>query len=312
MHDIVLECKNVHHYFRKNRVLCDINLRVVRGQFLSLVGSSGCGKSTLLRAILGTHPPKEGTILMNGIPILTPGRDRGIVYQRYSLFPFLTAVENVAFGLMLSEWGIVHRLTQFWKWRKARKGHLKQAADLLDRFGLGHALHLYPAMMSGGMCQRVAIAQALIMRPEILLLDEPFGALDEATREDQQTMLADLYKENLQAKQKGEKPPYTIILVTHELNEAITVADRVVALSRFWQWREETGLGEHPGASVVYDACTPPFPRDPVSKAEEYRAQRREIRDAAFEDDRPRRRGDYLRFWRECSEGRGVGIMQKV
>jgi NitT/TauT family transport system ATP-binding protein len=281
--DIVLECQSVCHRFGEHGVLHDVNLRVDRGQFLGLVGESGCGKSTLLRAMLGTHPAGGGRVLMNGTPVLAPGRERGIVYQRYSLFPFLTAVQNVAFGAMLDQYGLSGRLLRYFRWRRARREHLRQAAQLLERFGLGGALNRYPAELSGGMCQRVAIAQAIIMRPQILLLDEPFGALDEATREEQHAILGELYQENLQARQKGESPLHTIVLVTHELNEAIKVADRVIALSRFWKRPDGSAAGDDLGATVVYDEPTPPYPRDPVQQGELFRQQRATIRRAAFE-----------------------------
>ncbi len=308
MNDIVLECRGLNHWFAKNKVLFDVNLKVARGEIVALVGPSGCGKSTLLRAVLGTHPPRAGQVLMNGTEVTEPGRDRGIVYQRYALFPFLTAVENVAFGLMLDQTTLPFRLFQFWKWSALRKQHLQQAAELLTRFRMGHALTLYPAQMSGGMCQRVAIAQALIMKPEILLLDEPFGALDEATREEQQALMVEFYQENLKAKKEGSKPPYTMILVTHELNEALYVSDRVIALSQFWKW-EATGQPEHPGATVVYDAVGPPLPRDPDNRGEEFRKQRDEIREAAFEDAIRHPRDRFVRFWQEVAAGKGVGVM---
>jgi NitT/TauT family transport system ATP-binding protein len=300
--DFVLECRNVSHWFGRQKVLYDINLQIPRGQFVGLVGASGCGKSTLLRAMLGTHPPRAGVVLMNGAAVLRPGRDRGVVYQRYTLFPFLTALENVAFGPMLDRVGISGRLLRFWKWRSQRKAHLEQAEQQLTALGLKDALHQYPAQLSGGMCQRVAIAQALIMQPEILLLDEPFGALDEATREEQQTMLLNLHDENQRARERGDKPPYTIVLVTHELNEAIYVADRVVSLSRHWLWQKEPGLSEHPGTTVVYDAATPLSPRDPHSKYANFQAQRAEIRQAAFVAP-GHRRNTFVRYWKECPIG---------
>jgi NitT/TauT family transport system ATP-binding protein len=313
VYDIVLECKNVSHWFGPQHVLYDINLQVVRGEIVGLVGESGCGKSTLLRAILGTHTPQSGQILMNGQPVSEPGRDRGIVYQRYALFPFLTAIENVAFGLMFEQAPLPYRFFQFWKWWALRKKHLERAADKLRKVKLEDDKHfLYPAQLSGGQCQRVAIAQALIMEPEILLLDEPFGALDEATREEHQEMLLELYEENLLAKKAGHKPAYTIILVTHELNEAIYVSDRVVALSRDWQWQEETNCKEHPGATIVYDAASPASPRDPLNRYDQFLKQREEIRQVAFQPAKHPNRRDYLRFWKECEEGKGAGVMRKL
>jgi NitT/TauT family transport system ATP-binding protein len=300
--DFVLECRKVSHWFDRQKVLYDINLQISRGQFVGLVGASGCGKSTLLRAMLGTHPPRAGQVLMNGAAVCRPGRERGIVYQRYTLFPFLTALENVAFGPMLDQVGICGRLLGPWKWRTRRKAHLELAEERLTALGLKDALHQYPAQLSGGMCQRVAIAQALIMQPEILLLDEPFGALDEATREEQQAMLLSLRDENRRAQEKGERPPYTLVLVTHELNEAIYVADRVVSLSRHWLWEKEPELTEHPGATVVYDAATPLSPRDPHSKFADFQAQRAEIRQAAFVAP-GHCRNQFVRYWKGCPSG---------
>ena len=308
MHDIVLECRGISHHFGPKKVLFDIHLKIARGQIVALVGPSGCGKSTLLRAILGTHPPRSGEVLMNGQPVEGPGRERGIVYQRYSLFPFLTAEKNVAFGPMLDETNLAFRTLQFWKWWPLRRQHLREAGELLEKLHLGTALHHYPSEMSGGMCQRVAIAQALVMKPEILLLDEPFGALDEATREDMQAMLLELYQENLAARREGRPPPYTVLIVTHELNEAIYVADRVLGLSQHWHW-ESAGHAEHPGATIVYDAVSPVFSRDSELEAAAFTRQREELREAVFE---PRVRGPrekHVRFWQQCQDGQGVGVM---
>ncbi len=306
--DIVFECRGVTHAFGDNRVLHDVNLEVARGEILALVGPSGCGKSTLLRAILGTHPSNSGEIRMNGDQVTGPDRDRGIVYQRYSLFPFLTAVENVAFGLMVDQTKLHDRFFRPLQWRELRKRHLAEAAEMLDRVKLGKALDLYPSEMSGGMCQRVAIAQALIMRPEILLLDEPFGALDEATRESLQELLLELYSENLDARAKGEKPPHTILIVTHELNEALYVSDRVVGLSQYWKW-EADGHSSCPGATIVYDKVAPVFstdqPRDPEALIE----QREELRGVAFEPKERLPRDQNVRFWQQVEEGLGQGML---
>ncbi len=174
MSEIVLECKDVSHWFGAKRVLNGVNLRIAAGQIVAVVGPSGCGKSTLLRAILGTHPPKAGEIVANRKRVLRPGRNVGIVYQDYSLYEFLTSRDNVAFGLMLDQTNLWFRLFQPLAWRRLRTEHRRQAVELLHKVELAEAAHLYPIEMSGGMRQRVAIAQALIMQPKILLLDEPF------------------------------------------------------------------------------------------------------------------------------------------
>ncbi len=307
-HDIVLHCDRVSQSFGPKRVLFDVKLEIARGQIVALVGPSGCGKSTLLRAILGTHPPLDGQVLMNEQPVQGAGRDRGIVYQRYSLFPFLTAEKNVAFGPMLDQTNLFFRTVQFWKWWKLHQRHLEEARDWLTRLKLSEALRQYPAQMSGGMCQRVAIAQALIMRPQILLLDEPFGALDEATRETMQEMLLQLYAENVKARAEQRPPPYTILIVTHELNEALYVADRVVGLSQYWDWKG-AGLDASPGATIIYDAVSPVFSRSSETEAAAFTRQREEMREAVFEPTIFPARDTYVRFWREVQEGQGVGVM---
>jgi NitT/TauT family transport system ATP-binding protein len=307
-HDIVLSCEGVGQSFGPKRVLFDIDLKIARGQIVSLVGPSGCGKSTLLRAILGTHPPSEGQVMMNGRPVEGPGRERGIVYQRYSLFPFLTAQKNVAFGPMLDQTSLAYRALRFWDWLKLRRQHLEEADALLHKLKLGESLHHYPAELSGGMCQRVAIAQALIMRPEILLLDEPFGALDEATREEMQAALLDIYQENLSAKRGGQPPPYTILIVTHELNEAIYVADRVVGLSQYWDWKS-AGHAACPGATIVYDSVSPVFNRCIEEEAAAFTHQREEMRRAVFDPIELTPLGPFVRFWEQCRAGGGVGVM---
>jgi NitT/TauT family transport system ATP-binding protein len=309
LHDIVLEIKDLHHAFGPKRVLFGVNLQIVRGQIVSLVGPSGCGKSTLLRAILGTHPPNGGEVLMNGELVRGPSRARGIVYQHYSLFPFMTALENVAFGLMLDQTNLALRAFQPWKWLPLKRAHRQQAEAMLDKVGLSHALHQYPAEMSGGMCQRVAIAQALVMKPEILLLDEPFGALDEATREELQQMLRAFREENVLAKRNGEQPPYTILIVTHELNEAIYVADRVLGLSQYWDWKTD-GHAECPGATIIYDRVASSFVPGQERNFDTFLHQRTELRSAVFDPDTSTPRRAYVSFWDEVAAGQGAGVMQ--
>jgi NitT/TauT family transport system ATP-binding protein len=301
--DLALESRGVHHGFGAKQVLGDVNLRVERGQFLSLVGPSGCGKSTLLRAIVGTHLPQRGQILLfppgsgpAGVPVSGPGRDRGIVYQHYSLFPFLTAEENVAVGLMLDETSIPFRLFNYARWRRVRRAHRQAAADFLVKMKLGEARHQYPHEMSGGMRQRVALAQAMIMKPEIILLDEPFGALDEATREQLQKLLLELSADNQQAKHRGERPPYTLVIVTHELNEAIYVGDRVLGLSQYWDWKAG-GFNAFPGATIVYDKASPVFEPHHGREFEKFAEQRDEIRRVVFDPRVMQHREDHLAYW---------------
>ena len=288
----VLECRDVGHWFGKNRVLQDINLRISAGQIIAVVGPSGCGKSTLLRAILGTHPPNAGQVLADGRPVRRPGRDVGIVYQDYSLYSYLTCLENVAFGLMLDETSLFDRAFRRGKWRSLKKQHHEKAMALLEKVGLASAAGRYPSEMSGGMRQRVAIAQALIMQPKILLLDEPFGALDEATREELQLMLLHLYEENLEAKKQGVAAPYTILIVTHELNEALYVSDRVLGLSQYHQ----AGKG---GATIVYDKKAPVFRPGDLRDFERFEAQKEQLRQAVFEPEVVQHHAEYVTFWRD-------------
>jgi len=286
MADPILQISDLSHAFGRNRVLHNINLEVQRGQFAALVGPSGCGKSTLLRAIVGTHLPQHGRVAVcsaGGAKVVEgPGRDRGIVYQRYSLFPHLTALENVAYGLMLDQTTTTERWLRRGRWRALRRAHVEQATELLQQMKLGDALRRYPPEMSGGMCQRVAIAQALIMKPAILLLDEPFGALDEATREELQRVLLTLYAEDLAARRRQEAPPYTVVLVTHEINEAIFVSDRVLGLSQYWDW-QAAGHTECPGATIVYDKPAPVFAPDDPRDFLSFRDQKEEILHTVFE-----------------------------
>ncbi|MFM8187604.1 MAG: ABC transporter ATP-binding protein [Pirellula sp.] len=294
MSDYALEVRNVSHRFGDFPVLDQINLKIWPGQIVAIVGPSGCGKSTLLKAILGTHPPSEGQILADGEPVVGPTRNVGIVYQQYSLYDFLTAEGNVAFGLKLDQSSFFSRLVLFPKYLKQRQKHLAQAREFLEQVGLEHACGKYPGEMSGGMKQRVAVAQALIMRPKVVLLDEPFGALDEAMREELQYMLLRFYQENLQRKREGKRPEYTILMVTHELNEAIFVADRVIGMSRFHTEGNK-------GAAIVYDKPCPIFHPDDPRDYSKFIDQREELRQAVFDDQYIKDRNKYVTFWNDLS-----------
>ncbi len=292
MSKYALEIKSLSHVFGSFRVLDNIDLQVLPGQIVAVVGPSGCGKSTLLKAILGTHPPTQGEILTDGIPMRGPNRNVGIVYQNYALYDFLTAERNVSFGLKLDETSMWMRFLATRKYFAKRRGHLKKSLEFLHVVGLSDACGKYPHEMSGGMKQRVAVAQAFIMRPKIVLLDEPFGALDEAMREDLQMMLLRFYQENLIAKKEGRRPEYTILMVTHELNEAIYVADRVIGLSRFHTQGEK-------GAAIVYDRPCPVFHPDDPRDFSKFVEQREELRKAVFDENYIKDRNKYVTFWRE-------------
>ncbi len=287
-----LEIDGVSHWFGSNKVLNDINLKIGDGQIVAVVGPSGCGKSTLLRAILGTHPPKAGKILADGQEITGPSRAVGIVYQHYTLYDFLTAQENVAFGLKLGSNKPSLSLVPVPALAQLRAQHVEQASEFLHKVGLGKAINHYPHEMSGGMRQRVAIAQAMIMRPNVLLLDEPFGALDESTRTDLQMMLLRFYQENLAAKQEGKDPPYTILIVTHELNEALYVSDRVIGLSQYHPDGEN-------GATIVYDRPCPVFHPDDARDFDRFVHQREELRKAVFDSEDNEHYRNFVTFWEE-------------
>lgn len=314
MNKIILNADRVFQQFGDNRVLHDVNLQIVQGQFTALVGPSGCGKSTLFRSVLGTDPPSSGLIEVDGREITSPNRDVGIVYQKYGLYSFLTAIENVAFGLLLSQTSILFRIFVPWLWWPLRRRHHLEARHLLHRFKLWHASESYPSELSGGMQQRVAIAQALIMRPKLLLLDEPFGALDEATREELQKMLLELYQENLRAKKRGKVPPWTVILVTHELNEAFYCSDRVVALSKKWYEDTPAGriTGQEMGSTKVWDKCTPVFYPDAPRDFEIFHAAKQELRKVAFDENMPAvERNEHVSYWEDLEKGVGTGVVME-
>jgi NitT/TauT family transport system ATP-binding protein len=275
-----LQVQDVSHWFGANKVLNHVSFEVPAGQVVALVGPSGCGKSTLLRAILGTHPPKAGRILADGKLINRPSRHVGIVYQHYSLYDFLTARDNVAFGLKLDGTGFLYRVFNYLSWRRLRKSHRERASQLLAKVQLSRAADLYPSQMSGGMRQRVAIAQSLIMEPKVLLLDEPFGALDESTREELQLLLLQLY----------EEARYTILIVTHELNEALYVSDRVLGLSQY----HTDGAN---GATIVYDKPAPIFrPHEPRDFAR-FEEQKEEIRRTVFAPEVEQQHQKLEQYW---------------
>ena len=242
----ILRFRNVWVEYGEKIVLEQVDLSVAEGSFVSIVGPSGAGKSTFLRLALGQEGPTRGTIDLDGAPLRAePGPDRGVVFQKYSVFPHLKARDNVVFGLDCSGAPLSGRLFG------ARRRAAQDAADaMLAAVGLGDSGDLYPAQMSGGMQQRLAIAQALIKKPRILLLDEPFGALDPGVRLDMHELITGLWRDN----------GLTIMMVTHDIKEAFKLGTRVLA---FDKRRRDPQAPHRYGATAVYD-----FPLDKPGAAE--------------------------------------------
>jgi NitT/TauT family transport system ATP-binding protein len=196
------------------------------GEFRVLLGPSGCGKSTLLRMIAGLDKPTSGQILVNGEIVTHPGKDRGMVFQKYTSFPWLTVADNIAYGMKIN--GVP-------------ESQRKETVDrLLNSVGLTEFANVYPETLSGGMQQRVAIARTLALRPSVILMDEPFGALDAQTRSDMQQLLLEIWDETA----------CTILFVTHDVEEAVYLADRIFIMS------------SHPGTIVEDVQVSFDRPRD--------------------------------------------------
>lgn len=193
---------------RRKLVLDQVSFTVNTGEFVALVGSSGSGKSTMMRLVAGLERPSAGVITIDGRPVRGPGADRGMVFQKYSLYPWLTAAQNVAFGMELQG-------------RLKRQEIRERTSYFLDVVGLADSARLLPRELSGGMQQRVAIARALAAQPRVLLLDEPFGALDLQIRESMQEFMHDLW----------QRTGLTALLITHDLEEALLLAREVHILA---------------------------------------------------------------------------------
>ena len=210
MSESVLTIENVNRLYddgeRQVEALKDINLELKRGEFVSIIGASGCGKTTLLRLIAGLDNINTGSVLFNGEPVKAPNYKRGYIFQQHNLFPWLTVEQNVAAGL---------------KARHVFQKNKDKIQKYIDLVGVTGFEKSYPHQLSGGMSQRVAIARALINEPELLLLDEPMGALDSFTRADIQDKLLEI----------REKKNLTMLLVTHDVDEAIYMSDRIVIMT---------------------------------------------------------------------------------
>lgn len=217
----LIQIENVAMRYEGRPILNGLSLDIHEGDFICLLGQTGCGKSTLLRLVLGSEKPSGGRILIQGSEHQRPDQTRGYVPQKYSLFPDRTVLDNITFGCELSEFSLLSRFTP--RFYQRRQELRSRALEFLERVGLTQAdASKYPAQLSGGMQQRVAIAQALMNKPSILLMDEAFSALDPATRDDMQNWIRDLWRE------LGT----TILFVTHNTQEALRMGTRIVVLAK--------------------------------------------------------------------------------
>lgn len=229
----LLHVEDLYKQYGDKLVLENLDLSVSEGAFCSVVGPSGCGKSTLFRILVGQEQASHGDVRFEGQPIEGPGRERGIVYQRYSLYPHLPVLDNVALARSL-------RVPVWEAWRRRKEFH-EAAMAMLSKVHLAEHAHKYPHELSGGMQQRVAIAQALLAQPRVLLMDEPFGALDPETREAMQILMLELWEEQRM----------TIFFVTHDMEEAVYLGTRVLVLSQHYM--DDRGPGARRGARIVAD-----------------------------------------------------------
>lgn len=192
------------------RALDKVSLKIQKGEFISLIGHSGCGKSTVLNIIAGLCRASQGAVVLEGREVTDPGPERAVVFQNHSLFPWLTAAENIEIAVK-----------QVFKGRKSRHEIKAWVEHHLERVHMSHAAHKYPAELSGGMKQRIGIARALAMEPKLLLMDEPFGALDALTRAHLQDSLMEIQSELNN----------TVVMITHDVDEAVLLSDRIVMMT---------------------------------------------------------------------------------
>jgi NitT/TauT family transport system ATP-binding protein len=217
-------------------VLERINLEIASGEFCVLIGPSGCGKTTFLRLLLSMEQPTRGEILLDGEKLPgEPGPDRGVVFQRYSVFPHLTVVQNVILGLEFAGSRMLGKL-----FGPARRRAIAEADRVIEAVGLSGSRDKYPAQLSGGMQQRLAIAQTLVRKPKLLLLDEPFGALDPGTKIQMYELITRLWREER----------ITVFMVTHDLKEGFTLATRVLTFDKV---RIDPDAPGAYGATITFD-----------------------------------------------------------
>ncbi len=230
--EVVLQARCLGKVYRgpqgETEALRGIDFSVHRREFVCVIGPSGCGKSTLIRILAGLEKASSGQVLLDGAPVAGPGRDRGMVFQGYSLFPWLSVKRNVMFGPLMAG--------------SSRTMAESRAREWLELVGLTKFADAYPHQLSGGMRQRVAIARALANEPRILLMDEPFGALDAQTRSKMQRHLLDIWR----------NVDITVLFITHDLDEAVYLADRILVLKA------------HPGEVQEVIEVPVPRPRSPA------------------------------------------------
>ncbi|MDX2265538.1 MAG: ABC transporter ATP-binding protein [Hyphomicrobiales bacterium] len=231
-----VEVKNVAVSYGDVRILERVSIAVDKGAFVTIVGASGCGKSTFLRLLLGQEQPRKGRIFIDGQAIAPePTPERGIVFQRYSVFPHMTVAENLILAAEFEKSMCTGRL-----YFGARKKAFAAIEETLQKIGLGHARDLYPSQLSGGMQQRLAIAQALMKKPKVLLMDEPFGALDPGIRADMHDLLLNIWRET----------GMTIFMVTHDITEAFKLGTRLIVFDKI---RHDPHEPSAYGATITYD-----------------------------------------------------------
>lgn len=231
-----LQIKNVWKEYGDQIVLEQLNNSVEEGEFVTIVGASGCGKTTFLKMLLGTETASRGEILLDGAAIADePNEQRGIVFQRYSVFPHMTVLQNVVLARELEQSKFLAKL-----FGKAKKVALQEARELIEAVGLQQAVDKYPHELSGGMQQRLALAQSLIKKPRILLLDEPFGALDPGIRADMHKLVLSLWREH----------KLTVFMITHDIKEGFFLG------TRLWVFDKDRYDPHAPnafGAQITYD-----------------------------------------------------------
>ena len=231
-----VEAKKLWKEYGDDVVLENIDLQVASGEFVTIVGASGCGKTTFLRMLLGEEQQTRGQLLLDGKPMpAEPGPDRGVVFQKYSVFPHLTALRNVMLGDEFQQSTFAARLSG-----AARRRAQERAMAMLESVGLENARDKYPSELSGGMQQRLAIAQALMKDPGVLLLDEPFGALDPGIRNDMHDMILDLWR----------RTGITVFMITHDLKEGFDLGTRLLVFDKV---RHDPQAPNAYGARITYD-----------------------------------------------------------